>query len=40
MTTAQGNTLGKLGVSEQGSVLAYAVTEQGETRKSNDLCSS
>jgi hypothetical protein len=27
-------------VSEQGSVLAYAVTEQGETGKLNDLCSS
>jgi hypothetical protein len=27
-------------VSEQGSTLAYAVTEWGETGKSNDLCSS
>jgi hypothetical protein len=27
-------------ISEQGSVLAYAVTEWGETGKSNDLCSS
>jgi hypothetical protein len=27
-------------MSEQGSVLAYAVTERSETGKSNDLCSS
>jgi hypothetical protein len=27
-------------ISEQGSVLAYAVTERGETGKSNDLYSS
>jgi hypothetical protein len=27
-------------ISEQGSVLAYAVTERSETGKSNDLCSS
>jgi hypothetical protein len=27
-------------VSEQGSALAYAVTEGSETGKSNDLCSS
>jgi hypothetical protein len=27
-------------ISEQGSVLAYAVTEGSETGKSNDLCSS
>jgi hypothetical protein len=27
-------------ISEQGSTLAYAVTEGSETRKSNDLCSS
>jgi hypothetical protein len=27
-------------ISEQGSTLAYAVTEWGETGKSNDLCSS
>jgi hypothetical protein len=27
-------------VSEQGSVLAYAVTEGSETGKLNDLCSS
>jgi hypothetical protein len=27
-------------ISEQGSALAYAVTERGETGKSNDLCSS
>jgi hypothetical protein len=27
-------------ISEQGSALAYAVTERSETGKSNDLCSS
>jgi hypothetical protein len=27
-------------ISEQGSALAYAVTEESETGKSNDLCSS
>jgi hypothetical protein len=27
-------------ISEQGSTLAYAVTEWGETGKSNDLCNS
>jgi hypothetical protein len=27
-------------MSEQGSMLAYAVTERSETGKSNDLCSS
>jgi hypothetical protein len=27
-------------VSEQGSALAYAVTERSETGKSNNLCSS
>jgi hypothetical protein len=27
-------------ISEQGSALAYAVTEWSETGKSNDLCSS
>jgi hypothetical protein len=27
-------------MSEQGGTLAYAVTERGETGKSNDLCSS
>jgi hypothetical protein len=27
-------------ISEQGSTLAYAVTERSETGKSNDLCSS
>jgi hypothetical protein len=27
-------------MSEQGSALAYAVTEGSETGKSNDLCSS
>jgi hypothetical protein len=27
-------------MSEQGSTLAYAVTEWGETGKLNDLCSS
>jgi hypothetical protein len=27
-------------ISEQGSTLAYAVTERSETGKSNNLCSS
>jgi hypothetical protein len=27
-------------MSEQGSTLAYAVTERGETGKSNNLCST
>jgi hypothetical protein len=27
-------------ISEQGSALAYAVTERSETGKSNNLCSS
>jgi hypothetical protein len=30
----------ELVISEQGSMLAYAVTEWGETGKSNDWCSS